>query len=166
MNVQGGDILLYTDHPDWIDRGIQFFERLEDGKHKFMPYHTAVALNSTTQIAAYHKVEIAPLGYDGPDFLVYRPPITPRRRERALEYVKTFNGEPYDYVAIVDDALRYSTHNLLHLPVRWVDSVERHAKVCSSLVADYFNEAIFPGDWGPNTSPLDIYLAVKDYRVF
>lgn len=166
MTVQAGDILLYTDHPDWIDRGIQFFEELEDGKHKFMPYHVALALDSTTQIAAYRKVEIVPIGYDGPDYLVYRPPISPRRREKGLELVKEFNGQSYDYLAIFDDALRYATRNLIHLPVSWIQSTERHMKVCSSLVADYFNEAMFPGDWTHHTSPLDVYLAVKDYRVF
>lgn len=159
-----GDILVYTENPDLVDQGIDFFERLEDGQQQTYAYHVAIALNANTQIAAYKRVSIHPIGYDG-KFMAYRPPITPRRRENGLEYVKSFNGQAYDYWLIFDDALRYSTRNLIHLPVSFVRSQERHAKVCSSLVAKYFQAAHFPGDWGFWTSPEDVYLAIQNFRV-
>lgn len=161
---QPGDILVYYRNPSVIDRGIQLAEEIEDGPQPRFYYHVAIALDANRKLEAYRRVGIHPIEYND-TFDVFRPPIAHRRRDNALQFVRSFVGQRYDYILILDDALRYLTHGHVHLPVRYVKSLERHMKVCSSLLVRYLLKAMWGPKLGRNASPEDVYLAVKDYGV-
>lgn len=166
MVVEAGDILLYRHAPTITTRLIELGEVLEDGKQSHEYYHVAIALSSIRKIEANgNRVQIAPVN-NGGIYDVYRPPLSSFQIHMGLAHVKAMEGQRYDWLLIVDDALRYLTHNLVHLPVRWVKRNERYMKICSTLAAEYLKAAKFVSDveFTDNTSPEDIWLAVKDYR--
>ncbi len=162
--AEPGDILLYRKSPSIADRLVEFGERLEDGAQDREYYHVAIALNANDKIEAYGKsVAIHPIDYG--NFDAFRPPIAPRRIGIGLGTIRQYVGQAYDWWLIIDDALRYISRGVFHLPVSFIRSTERRGKVCSSLVVSYFKAAY----WGPNltsnASPEDIWIAVKDYPV-
>ncbi|MCF8566926.1 hypothetical protein LLE49_19590 [Alicyclobacillus tolerans] len=165
--AEPGDILLYRKpFAAYIpDIAIDLGEMLEDGPQPKYFFHCAIALNANVKLEADgRRVAVHPIDYG--KFEPYRPPIPRGRREKGLQYVETMEGQRYDWIVDIDDGLRYLTHNHVHLPVRWVQNIERHAKNCSDLVGAYFNKVMWgPKHFGLNTSPEDIWLAVKDYGV-
>lgn len=159
-----GDILMYRHAPNFDTKLIQFGEELEDGCEQDEYYHCAIALNPNTKIEAQGK-SVAVDQIDYGNFDVFRPPLMADQISEGLSAVKECIGQRYDWVLIIDDALRYLTRNLIHLPVRYVKSEERKKKICSSLVALYLDAAGWKKDWSLSVSPEDVYLAVKDWRV-
>ncbi|WAH40635.1 hypothetical protein NZD89_20320 [Alicyclobacillus fastidiosus] len=162
--VQPGDILLYRSLRNRNTKLIKFFERCEDGPQVRGYYHVAIALDSQLKIESNGKrVTIEPINYGM--FDVFRPSIPSQQRNAAINYLKGFYGQPYDWWLVTDDLLRYFTHNVIHLPVSFVQIEERNKKTCSSLVSQYFSVA----KWGPalsqNVSPEDIYRYLKNYQV-
>ncbi|WDL97791.1 hypothetical protein [Alicyclobacillus sp. ALC3] len=156
--------MLYHKPPNLSTRLIEFGEKLEDPGHAQYFYHVALALGPYYKIEADGKtVAINPIDYG--KFEGFRPPIPPKQRDAALAQVHKLVGEPYDWWLIIDDALKYGTCGVVHLPVRFIKSEERHAKICSSFLRKYFEDA----EWGPReritVSPEDIYLAVKAWPV-
>ncbi|MCL6442088.1 MAG: hypothetical protein K6T83_01255 [Alicyclobacillus sp.] len=159
-----GDILLYPHPPNLSTRLIELGERLEDGKQPIEFYHVALALGPYDKLEADGKrVEVNPIDYG--KFIAYRPPIPKDRRDKALAEMRKYIGQPYDWWLILDDALRYLTRGVVHLPVRFISSQERRKKVCSSLVARYLAAAEWGPKLGPNSSPEDLWLAVREYPV-
>ncbi|EPZ47618.1 hypothetical protein [Alicyclobacillus acidoterrestris] len=159
-----GDILLYRNPPTFLTHLIDIGEYFEDGQRSPIYYHVAIALNDKEKIEANgNQVAIAPID-NGGTFDVYRPPILPRNIRDGLSYVKSLEGQRYDWLLIVDDALRYSTHNIVHLPVAMVKRSERYRKICSTVVAEYFRAAHYINLSG-NVSPQDVYLAIADFEV-
>jgi hypothetical protein len=165
--IEPGDILLFRGGTTFLERGIYFFEQLEDGPQQALYHHAAVALNDREKIEALLRVEITSL-VDTGHFDVFRPPVDRARRREALRALRSLQGQRYDYLLILDDALRYATRGVLHLPRRWVQSWERRRKICSSLVAWYLRRAGFKSRrlkrWPP-PSPEDLYLALKHFQV-
>ncbi len=164
--AQPGDILLYFRAPNLGTRLIQVGEELEDGVDKRMAYHVAVAMDQYTKIEANgHSVADAPIDYA--NCRVFRPPILSQNIHNGLHAVRKLIGQRYDWVLILDDALRYLSHDRVHLPVGYVRSEERRGKVCSSLVSVYLRAAA----WEPakaltrNASPQDDYLLLRAYEV-
>lgn len=158
-----GDILLYSHAPNLSTRLIQFGEELEDGMQPVECYHVAIALDGYRKIEADGKnVAINPIDYER--CAVFRPPIDKGHIRQGLGETLKLVDQPYDWVLILDDALRYFTHNYIHLPVQYVKSQERRKKICSSLVAFYFGKAQW-GHLGRNASPEDVWLQVKDWPV-
>lgn len=160
-----GDILLYRDPPTWATRLIIDGEHMEDPREKRYYYHVAVVKNPRLKIEAQGKnVAVAPID-NGGVFDVFRPPVPHENIQEGLYAIEKYEGQAYDWAAIVDDGLRYLTHGIVHLPDKFIYSMERHRKICSTLVGDY----LMATHWGPyfgiGTSPEDIYDAVKDYPV-
>lgn len=161
--VKAGDILLYGHAPNFETRMIQFGEILEDGIQDQEFYHVAIALNALNKIEANGKyVEINPIDYG--KFSIFRPPIDQLNIKKGLDESCQLVGEPYDWLLIFDDVLRYLTHNFIHLPEKWINLQERHKKICSSLVAFYFRKAGWH-DSKDQPNPEDIYLMVKNWRI-
>ncbi|SFU71405.1 hypothetical protein [Alicyclobacillus macrosporangiidus] len=165
--IQPGDVLLFRDGTGLLERGIDFFETLEDGPQPVMYHHAAIALGDHAKIEALLRVEITALADTG-NFDVFRPPVDIGRRREALRALRSLQGQRYDYLLILDDALRYATRGVIHLPRRWVESWERRRKICSSLVAYYLRKAGFRSKklrrWPP-PSPEDLYLALRHFQV-
>lgn len=157
---------MYRYAPNLDTRLIQLGELLEDGRPRPY-YHTAIALDVNRKIEAQGKtVAITEIDYG--NFEPFRPPLTRTQIEEGLSVVLADEGEPYDWPLIIDDGLRYLTHNLVHLPVGWITSEERRKKICSSLVVAYFKAS----GWRPahpkktlsrNSSPEDVGIYIQDY---
>lgn len=159
-----GDILLYGKHSGPITHLIDWGEIIEDGKQSKEFYHVAIALNEYTKIEADGKnVAIKPIDYG--NFDIYRPPIKKDNINKGLNATRKLIGQPYDWPLIIDDALRYLTKGHVHLPTKWINSLERHMKICSSVAAFYFKYTGWyqSKNWHP--SPEDIYLMVKKWPV-
>lgn len=164
FTCQPGDVLLYRKDPSLFDRLVDEFEEAERPKQKKYFYHCGIALNQFETIEADGRyVEVNPIDYERAE--IFRPPISQQSINYALSEIRRYIGQRYDWMLIIDDALRYLTRNLIHLPVGYIRSIERHAKVCSSLVAKYFFYSGWEQFYGVNESPEDIWLAVKDYEV-
>lgn len=157
-----GDILMYR-HGNTLDkRLIDFGERLEDGAQSPMYYHVAIALGPNLKIEAQGKsVAIDTIDYG--NFDPYRPPLSAAQIHDGLTAVKKCVGQPYDWWLIINDALSYLTHGIVHLPTKWIESEERKSKICSSLAALYFKAAGLGVRWALSVSPEDIFLAVKEW---
>lgn len=159
-----GDLLFYSRTPNLSTRLIEYGERMEDPGQSVYVYHVAIALGAYDKLEADgHSVAINPIDYG--KFEACRPPMSPARINRGLAKVCTYVGQRYDWPLIVDDGLRYATHNVIHLPVAYIRSQERHEKICSTLVAKYFAACPWGAALGRNASPQDIYEVVKDYPV-
>lgn len=134
-----GDILLYPLtsllHP--VEDAISAGEYFEDGPQARYYYHVAIALNDTDKIEADGRfVAIHPIDYGKPD--VFRPPASAIKISTALWKVRNwFLGQRYDWWLIFDDVLRALSGNRLHLSIDFINSKERHAKICSSLATVY-----------------------------
>lgn len=164
MFANPGDILLYRKNPSVFDRLIVEFEEKEHRKQKEYFYHVGIALDSWNTIEADGRyVEVNPIDYERAE--IFRPPISQQSINYALNEIRKYIGQRYDWMLILDDALRYITRNLIHLPIGYIRSTERHAKVCSTLVRRYFFYAGWGLFYGVNESPEDIWLAIKDYEV-
>ncbi|WDL96956.1 hypothetical protein [Alicyclobacillus sp. ALC3] len=161
-----GDILLYHRPPNLSTRLIEDGERLEDPGEPEYFYHVAIALDKYTKIEANGKT-VAKANIDYGKFRTFRLPFGHDAIQRGLNLVLSYEGEPYDWPLIIDDGLRYATHDLVHLPVAYIRSEERRRKVCSSLAAKDL-VAVRP-EWAPllgrNSSPEDIYNVVKSFPV-
>ncbi len=174
IDIRAGDILLYYHSPDLIDRGIDFFEWFE---HPYQPlyfYHAAVALSHDRQIEAFRHVEIRAIPYTDRPFMIFRPPICDSVIDKGLDHIQRYVGQSYDYTVIVDDALRYVSHNRIHLPVSWIESDERKEKDCSALVVKYLVatrmlKALRSSHnnltLDRNASPEDLYILLRSYKV-
>lgn len=137
-SVQPGDILLYRKLRNRNTELIKFFERRENGPQVRGYNHVAIALDNQSKIEANAKrITIEPINYGS--FDVFKPPIP--QRNTAIDYLMGFVGQPYDWWLVTDDVLRYSTHNVIHLPVAFVQVEEQDKKTCSSLIAHYFSVA-------------------------
>lgn len=164
MFANPGDILLYRKDPSVFDGLVDEFEEMEYRKQKEYFYHVGIALNNFETIEADGRyVEVNPIDYERAD--IFRPPINQQSINYALGEIRKYIGQSYDWILILDDALRYLTRNLIHLPVRYIRSRERHAKVCSTLVAKYLGYAGWGPLYGLNVSPQDLWFAIKDYEV-
>lgn len=164
INVLPGDLLFYRKNPNLFNRLVDVAEEVENGRQKYEFYHCSIALNQWEKVEADgRRVNVNPIEPDG--YSVFRPPINQQSINYALFEIRKYIGQRYDWTLIADDALRYLTHNHIHFPVNYIRSTERHAKVCSSLVARYFFYAGWSSFYGFNESPEDIWLAVKDYEV-
>jgi hypothetical protein len=162
--VEPGDILLYRKLRNRKTESIKFIQRLKDGPHVREYYHVAIALDKQSKIEANGKVvTIEPVNDEQCD--VFRPPIPPQQRNSGIDYMKRLAGEPYDWWLVTDDILRYVTHDVIHLPVGFVQAEERNKKICTSLVVQYFSAAKWGPKLSPNVSPEDIYLLVKKYEI-
>lgn len=160
-----GDILLYRDPPNFSTRLIIDGERMEDPDEHPYYYHVAIVLNTQLKIEAQGKnVAVARID-NGGVFDCFRAPIPRSNIDDGLDKIRKYVGQPYDWSAIVDDALRYLTCGIVHLPEKFVLSMERHRKICSTLVSDYFKAAQWGPKFGLGVSPQDIYDAVKDWPV-
>ncbi|MFB5192646.1 hypothetical protein [Alicyclobacillus fastidiosus] len=159
---ESGDILLYETPPNLDTRLILKGERMEDPGGARYFYHVAIALDANWKIEAQGKT-VAITDIDYGRFAVFRPPIPPSRVKNGVAAVRDCVGQNYDWLAIMNDGLSYLTRGRIHLPKRWVESSERKRKICSSLVALYFNAAKWGPKFGLTVSPEDIYEAVKDW---
>lgn len=166
MDVQPGDILLYYKGGGWSAPAIKLGEILEDGLQPREYYHAAVALDAQHKIETNgFPVSITEIIFDK-SFDVFRPPIEPEDIQRGLHETLKLIGQKYDWVAIVDDALRFLTQGVFHLPTRWVMSEERRRKICSSMVNYYLWQAGWTGIRRfPPPTPEDLGLALKPYQV-
>ncbi len=162
--VEPGDILLYRKLRNRKTETIKFIERLKNGPQVREYYHVAIALDKHSKIEANGKVvTMKPIDDEQCD--VYRPPIPPQQRDSGIGYMKRLTGEPYDWWLVTDDVLRYITRDVIHLPVGFVQAEERHKKICTSLVVQYFAAAKWGPKLSPNVSPEDIYFLVKKYEI-
>lgn len=167
-DIQPGDILLYyRDGGLLSDPLIKLGEVLEDGPQSVEYYHCAIALDAKTKIETngFEPVCVTNIIYDG-TFDVFRPPIDQKSRNEALQKVMELQGQHYDWLLILDDAFRFMTFNLIHLPENRINNSERRRKICSTLVAFYFESA----KWGelrkwPRPTPEDIWLEVQEFPV-
>jgi hypothetical protein len=165
-DIREGDILLYYEGGRRFAPFIEIGEILEDGRQPREYYHAAIALDSRHKIETDgFPVMITNIIYDG-SFDVFRPPIPLPDIRRGLYATRQLIGQRYDWLLIIDDALRFLTRGVIHLPRKWVESEERRRKVCSSLVAYYLRAAGWREiqRWPPPT-PEDLFLALKDYQV-
>jgi hypothetical protein len=163
-NAEPGDILLYRTLQTFEVREIDWVERLKDGRQHYFYYHSSIALDAHTEIESNGKtVAMKPLAHDG--FDVFRPPVPVDSRDAALRFIRTLVGQRYDWVLVFDDVLRAITHDLVHLPVSFVESEERHRKICSSLVVKYLNATGLQHTLTRNALPEDIYIQFKDFQV-
>jgi hypothetical protein len=165
IQCQSGDILLYRKSPTLFEQLVEDFEQFEDGRQRYQFYHCGIALDTWNTIEADgRRVNVNPIDYEKAS--IFRPPIQNPDINYALGKIRKFIGQRYDWMLILDDAIRYLTHNKIHLPAKYIRSTERHAKVCSTLVARYFYFAGWGAFYGFNESPEDIWLSVKDYEVY
>jgi hypothetical protein len=165
--IREGDILLYYKGGAWSAPLIDLGEILEDGWQKREYYHCAVALDAQQKIETDgYPVKVDNIQYDG-SFDLFRPPIPAQDIRRGLDATRQLIGQKYDWLLIVDDALRFTSRGIIHLPRRWIESEERRRKICSSLVVYYLRAAGWHGvrRWPPAT-PEDLFLALKDYQVY
>lgn len=168
--VKAGDVLLYkVPRGHWYTKVFEGLivdgEKLEDGKHKQEYYHIAVAISDKQKIEANGvDVAIDDIEYDG-SFDSYTMPFSQEKIEEALEYIKGFQGEPYDWTLIVDDALRYLSDNILHLPLELVAEKEKYEKICSTFAVIYLIKLglIKQEDIHKYYSPEDDYLLIKTF---
>ncbi len=80
-------------------------------------------MDSQSKIESNGKeVTIEPICYG--HFDVFRPPTQPLQRNAANDYLKEFYGQSYDCWLVTDDVLRYFTHNVIQLPVAFVQVEE------------------------------------------
>lgn len=165
--VLSGDILAYRDVHTLGEALIDVGELLQDGTQRDTYYHVAIALSPVQQIAAIAGKGVVVLPITTDDYSVFRPPIPLHNRVSALQAVKELEGERYDKWLIADDALRMLTAGHLHLPDSFLRSLERHEKICSSLVTYYFNKADFtpPLRLTYKSTPQDVTLSVRKWRV-
>lgn len=164
-----GDVLLYPlvgfRHP--TEDAISLGEYLEDGPQGRYYYHVAIALNDSEKIEADGRyVAIHPIDYGNPD--VFRPPASVIKIGSALWKIRNwFLGQRYDWWLIIDDGLRALSRDYVHLPVAFINSRERHEKVCSSLAAVYLKllgikvKKNKRRPWARAT-PQDIRLSMRD----
>ncbi|GMA60073.1 hypothetical protein NZD89_10885 [Alicyclobacillus fastidiosus] len=161
---QQGDILMFRRLQTLEVREIDWIERLKDGRQPYIYYHCSVVVDENTQIESDGKMVITNTIPSG-GFDAFRPPILPENRQRGVEQVKKLVGQKYDWVLIVDDALRALTHNLLHLPIKFVAREERYRKICSTIVVAYLNAAGWNHGLTQNALPEDIYIVLRNYQV-
>ncbi|MFB5189927.1 hypothetical protein [Alicyclobacillus fastidiosus] len=162
---QQGDILLFRTLQTLEVREIDWIERLQDGKQPYTYYHCSVVVDEHTQIESNGKtVRINAIPSGG--FDAFRPPISLEGRQRGIEQLTKLVGQTYDWVLIVDDVLRALTHNLLHLPIKFVAREERYRKICSTVVVAYLNAAGWNHGLTLNALPEDIYIVLRNYQVY
>lgn len=159
-----GDILLYYGDPNYIDRGIQWFEQIEDPGDDIYVYHVAIAVSAFEQIAADRRVELRPITLERA-FIVCRPDIPKGRVDVALGKLRAkMLGKVYGYMLIVDDALRDISRNRLHLP-KWFMRLFRGPD-CSWLAALFWRFALWGPKLGRNVSPQDILRIARPWQVY
>lgn len=167
QHAQAGDILLYRRVMTLTEALIDVGEVLEDGPQNKIYYHCAVALDEYHEISALASgVRVYSITYND-EFDIYRLPIPPDKLKESLDRLKTLEGQPYDWVCIVDDSLRYLTRGLVHLPEWWVRSTERHCKICITFIRKDLKWANFnpPIPLTLHSSPEDLALALRKWRV-
>jgi len=158
-----GDILFYDNPPNLSTHLIVDGEHLEDPGEGVYFYHVAIALDANDKAEADGKcVEINPIDYG--KFIAFRPPLSRAQIRWGLFALRELVGERYDWWMIADDALRFITHNVIHLPASFILSSERHRKICNTLAAAYLEAA----GWGLSElprSPEDLYNALRYWPV-
>lgn len=160
-----GDLLFFPASPNLVTRLIQFGERLEDGNHRIVPYHVAIAVSPFEQIAAStHGVAQSEIDYD--QVLITRPPYDVDMLTDAIAWLTRQKGRLYGWIGVVDQGLRDATHDVIHLPdalVRWSD---RRWPFCSSLAAEFMRRAGYEHvrRWPP-PDPETLWLETRDYMV-
>jgi hypothetical protein len=155
--VKTGDILLYYPS-NLIWEAVVVGEILEDGIQDKEYCHVAIALNDREKIEADgHAVVINPIDYKE-RFDVYTVSEDRDAIHKALTSVQKYLGQGYDWLEIIDQALRDLSHGLLHLPKHLIMQSEAHRKICSTLAAVYLKELGIEVKELP--SPEDIYLAI------
>jgi hypothetical protein len=158
--VKTGDILLYYPS-NLIWEAVVVGEILEDGIQDKEYCHVAIALNDREKIEADgHAVVINPIDYKE-RFDVYTVSEDRDAIHKALTSVQKYLGQGYDWLEIIDQALRDLSHGLLHLPKHLIMQSEAHRKICSTLAAIYLKELGIEVKELP--SPEDIYLAIVSH---
>lgn len=161
---QEGDILLYYGNPNWIDRGIEWFEQQQDPGDDIYVYHVAIAVSAFEQIAADRRVELRPITLERA-FIICSPPIPKGRVDVALGKLRAkMLGKIYGYMLIADDAVRYLTKGRFGLP-KWLMKLFPEPD-CSWLVALFWRYAMWGPKLGRNVSPQDILRIARPWQVY
>ncbi len=160
-----GDLLFYYRVKNPYEEAVDVGEYFELGHQSRYYYHVAIALSSAEKVEADgHFVAKHRLIYNGA-FDIFRPPAP--YRERGINAILAEVGERYDWWLDIDDGLRYLTRDRIHLPVEFIRNRERKEKQCVTLALRYLALAGYqaPFRLGRNSSPQDVYRAVKKWKV-
>ncbi|QQE80942.1 hypothetical protein [Alicyclobacillus sp. SO9] len=175
FHAQPGDILVYSDAKNDIDRLIQFGEEcIRHNKERGQPiaFHVAVALG------AFHKIEAIASGVtidliDYRQCSVFRPPYNRTKMERALIWAARQKGKLYGWVGDMDQALRDLTFNRVHLPRAFIQWADKKWPYCSYFDAGFmvragYNDMVSKEYQIPKWPPPDpeaIFLLVRRWPV-
>lgn len=171
VEIKRGDILLYYKPENILEGLVQVGEHLEDEDRfenkntKKTYYHVSIAIDDKFEVGTNGtKVHDKSIDYTQPRDVI-RLLASENEIEIAMMYIESFIGQKYDWTLIIDDALRYLTRNLIHLPPSWIVEREKHEKICTTFVEKYLNKLGYTANKGYHESPEDIYFDFRKYLV-
>jgi hypothetical protein len=168
VDTRLGDLIFFLNPSTLVDRLIVYGEDLHDGRHRVEPYHVAIAVSSTEQIAALGRGVAKVRTVLDDSTLVCRPsyPNMGINLETALVWLNRQVGKPYGWPGVVNQGLIDVTDGVLRLPDRCIRRANRARPYCSVLAARFCRLAGAPDvpHWPP-PDPYDLYRWAEKWKV-
>jgi hypothetical protein len=160
VDTRLGDLVFYVNPSTFPERLVVLGEDMHDGKHRVEPYHVAVAISPTEEIAALGRGVSKVRTQLDASTIVCRPEYQKQGMylETALLWLSRQVGKPYGWLGVVNQGLIDLTDGTLRMPDSCIRRANRTAPYCSVLAAKFCRLAGAPHvpRWPP-PDPYDLF---------
>jgi hypothetical protein len=168
VDTRLGDLLFYINPSTFAERLVVVGEDLHDGRHEVEPYHVAVAISPTEEIAALARGVSKVRTVLDSSIVVCRPPYAENGATLpdALKWLTSELGKLYGWLGVVDQGLIDLTDGVLRFPDATIRRMNREYPYCSVLAAQFCRIAGAPDvpHWPP-PDPYDLYRWAENWKV-